>query len=32
MREIAANRRRFGRRRIGIMLAREGCAMNNKKL
>jgi putative transposase len=32
MREIAADRRRFGRWRIGIMLAREGCVMNHKKL
>jgi putative transposase len=32
MREIAGSRRRFGRRRIGIMLAREGCVMNHKKL
>jgi putative transposase len=32
MREIAGERRRFGYRRIGIMLAREGMAMNKKKL
>jgi putative transposase len=32
MREIAAERRRFGYRRIGLMLAREGVRMNHKKL
>ncbi|GGB69341.1 transposase [Henriciella pelagia] len=32
MREIAATRRRFGYRRIGLMLEREGIAMNQKKL
>lgn len=32
MRAIAAERRRFGYRRIGIMLAREGLTMNHKKL
>ena len=32
MREIAAERRRFGYRRIGIMLEREGIKMNKKKL
>jgi len=32
MREIASERRRFGYRRIGVMLAREGMAMNHKKL
>ena len=32
MREIAAERRRFGYRRIGLMLAREGIVMNHKKL
>ncbi|AEQ53559.1 transposase [Pelagibacterium halotolerans B2] len=32
MREIAAERRRFGYRRIGIMLEREGITMNHKKL
>ena len=32
MREIASERRRFGYRRIGIMLAREGMIMNPKKL
>ena len=32
MREIAAERRRFGYRRIGLMLEREGIAMNSKKL
>lgn len=32
MREIAAERRRFGYRRIGLMLAREGITMNHKKL
>ena len=32
MREIAAERRRFGYRRIGLMLEREGVVMNHKKL
>lgn len=32
MREIAAERRRFGYRRIGVMLEREGITMNHKKL
>jgi putative transposase len=32
MREIAAVRRRFGYRRIGILLAKEGFTMNHKKL
>lgn len=32
MSEIAASRRRFGYRRIGLMLAREGITMNQKKL
>jgi len=32
MREIANERRRFGYRRIGVMLAREGIIMNHKKL
>ena len=32
MREIAAERRRFGYRRIGLMLEREGVRMNHKKL
>jgi len=32
MREIAAERRRFGYRRIGVLLAREGFTMNHKKL
>jgi putative transposase len=32
LREIAAERRRFGYRRLGIMLAREGLVMNHKKL
>jgi putative transposase len=32
LREIAAERRRFGYRRPGIMLAREGLVMNHKKL
>jgi putative transposase len=32
MREIAAVRRRFGYRRIGLMLEREGITMNQKKL
>ena len=30
--EIALERRRFGYRRLGIMLAREGLVMNHKKL
>lgn len=32
MREIAAERRRFGYQRIGITLEREGITMNHKKL
>ena len=32
MREIATERRRFGYRRIGLMLEREGISMNHKKL
>jgi putative transposase len=32
MREIAEHRRRFGYRRIGVLLALEGMAMNKKKL
>ncbi len=32
MREIASQRRRFGYRRIELMLAREGIIMNQKKL
>jgi putative transposase len=32
MREIAETRRRFGYRRIGVLLAREGVRMNAKKL
>lgn len=32
MREIAAERRRFGYRRIGLLLEREGTRMNHKKL
>lgn len=32
MREIASERRRFGYRRIGLMLEREGITMNHKKL
>ena len=32
MRELAAERRRFGFRRIGVMMAREGIVMNHKKL
>ena len=32
MRAIAAERRRFGYRRIGLMLEREGVVMNHKKL
>jgi len=32
MREIAAMRRRFGYRRVGVMLERKGHVMNHKKL
>ena len=32
MRELASERRRFGYRRIGLMLKREGIKMNHKKL
>ena len=32
MRELAAQRRRFGFRRIGVLLGREGIVMNRKKL
>jgi putative transposase len=32
MREIAGERRRFGYRRIGVLLEREGMTMNHKKL
>jgi len=32
LREIGLERRRFGYRRLGIMLAREGIMMNYKKL
>ncbi|MCO5795221.1 MAG: IS3 family transposase [Blastomonas fulva] len=32
MREIAAQRRRFGYRRVGVMLERKGHVMNHKKL
>lgn len=32
MHEIASERRRFGYRRIGLMLEREGISMNHKKL
>lgn len=32
MREIAEQRRRFGYRRIGVLMKREGMAMNKKKL
>ena len=32
LRELAGERRRFGYRRPGILLAREGTAMNHKKL
>lgn len=32
MREIAGERRRFGYRRIGLMLERDGITMNHKKL
>ena len=32
LRELANDRRRFGYRRPGILLAREGIAVNHKKL
>ena len=32
MQEIAAKRRRFGYRRIGVLLERKGMTMNHKKL
>jgi putative transposase len=32
MKEIAGHRRRFGYRRIGVLLERKGMAMNHKKL
>ncbi len=32
LRELAGERRRFGYRRLGILLAREGVTMNHKKL
>jgi len=32
LRELAGERRRFGYRRLGILLARQGMAMNHKKL
>src|SRR5690606_25820099 len=32
LRELAGQRRRFGYRRLGILLAREGMTMNHKKL
>ncbi|MFN4282361.1 MAG: IS3 family transposase [Alphaproteobacteria bacterium] len=32
LRELAAERRRFGYRRLGLLLAREGIVMNHKKL
>lgn len=32
MKEIAGKRRRFGYRRIGILLERKGMTMNHKKL
>ena len=32
LRELAAQRRRFGYRRLGWLMAREGHAMNHKKL
>ena len=32
LRELAAQRRRFGYRRLGWLLAREGHALNHKKL
>src|SRR3546814_4934763 len=32
LRELAGERRRFGYRRLGILLAREGMGLNHKKL
>jgi len=32
LRELAGERRRFGSRRLGILLAREGMGMKHKKL
>lgn len=32
LRDLAAERRRFGYRRLGVMLEREGIAVNHKKL
>ena len=32
LRELAQQRRRFGYRRLGWLLVREGCRMNHKKL
>lgn len=32
LRQLAGERRRFGYRRLGVMLEREGIAMNGKKL
>jgi len=32
MKDVAGKRRRFGYRRIGIMLERQGITMNHKKL
>lgn len=32
LRELASERRRFGYRRLGILLAREGLGANHKKL
>ena len=32
LRDLAGERRRFGYRRLGILLAREGMVMNHKKL
>jgi putative transposase len=32
LRELGAERRRFGYRRLGILLAREGPRLNHKKL
>lgn len=32
LRQLAGERRRFGYRRLGVMLEREGIAMNEKKL
>ena len=32
LRELASERRRFGYRRLGLLLAREGIVINHKKL